>query len=629
MTENIQNKDYLAFVLSKVREELCRNENDIDLEKVCNLLNKLEKADDPKEEIYLFTYVEGLESLGSYLLFIVKKIETGSINIENLIKNLQVDKDYIKKELVNSFKIDKLVAESFEEEARKKKEETIKETGTEGKRMVKQLFVKNKQFKVEDLDNELVTEEFNESDFTELVGSDSMKTSKDYLEGVQIDEDEEEIVFNLPESMEDVFELLHEEGEKIDREKKKINETDFDKDNDNITEEAREEKGTIKEEDVVHSEGIKLDTKEGVTLEKEAEKELKKEKEHEKEGEKMQEEITREIIDEEISKKEEELEKDSELTTEEKDSIVSSEGIEEKGTEEEHRASTEYMDFESELYLKNEYLKEKLKAILMPEKDGEETDAELKNMAESIIENSAYMEEYSCKMSFDIMAGLYEAIKITLISAVADEFEADKDSIQLLIDAVLLIESLVKGYDYEDYEKVIKGLEEIRKSISEKKREKRNIKELEKRKVEMEERISSKFEDETSREQLVRLKHDILEVEKTFNSLKGIEGEYQVYEALRRLSSIFPHLKEIVSVSKQLKHDKTAKLSEASYIFVKFLQNYRLDPFDEDIQEILRYIIYNFKLIFLDKPTKELDLLISYLNDPVKIFEQTKTKGKK
>ena len=621
MAEEIQNKDYFVFVLSKVKEDLCQNKNNVDLDKVCSLLSKLEESDNPERDIYLLTCVGGLESLGSYLLFVLKKIETGAINFENIIPNLQTDKNYIKKELINNFKIDELAPELVEEEKQEEEKEeskissVIEKTG-------RQLFVKDNQFKVGKLDNELVTEQFNESDFSELIGSDNMTGKKDYLEEVQFDDDsEEDIVFNLPENIEDISELLHEEGEKIDREKKKIIETDFEKEDKEIFEPAKEEKETDKEEEI--------------TFVKEIEEKSKEDKEEEK----IQEEITREIISEEISKKEEEekeeeLKQDIEVTGEdkiekEKYAQILQEDKETAGTKEKRKASVVYMDFEVELILRNESLNGKLKEILGFGKSREENEVEFENIAVEIIENSTYMEEYSRKMSFDVIAGLYEAIKLSFKSAIAKEFEVDKESAQLFRDAILLIESLIKGYDYEDYDKVIKGLDIMRKSISEKKQEKRKIKVLREKKIEIEEQISSKYKDESSREQLIKLKHNILEVEKTFNSLESIKGEYQVYEALRRLSSIFPHLKDIVSISKHLEQEKIAQLSEASYIFIKFLQNYRLDPFNKDAREILKYIIYNFKLIYLDKPTKDLDLLISYLNNPVKIFEQTKTKGEK
>ena len=624
MTLEIQNKDYFIFVLSKVREDLCQNKNNVDLDKACSLLSKLEESDNPERDIYLLTRVGGFETLGSYLLFILKKIETGTVNFENIIQNIQTDKDYIKKELVDNFKIDELATGLVEEEKQEKEKEIIEESKTSpviGK-TGRQLFVRDNQFKVGELDNELVTEQFNESDFSELIGSDIMTGKKDYLEEVQFDDDnEEDIVFNLPGNIEDIFEVLHEEGEKIDREKKKIIETDLEKENKEIFETVKEETETKKEENITPIKEIEEESKE-VT-----------------EKDKVQEDIAREIIGEEISKKEEEekeekLKQNIEVTREdkiekEKDAQTLQEDKETAGSKEERKASVVYMDFEVELILRNESLNEKLKEILTSKKNREEDSVEFENIASEIIENSIYMEEYSRKMSFDVIAGLYEAIKLSFKSAIAKEFEVDKESAQLFIDAILLIESLIKGYDYEDYDKVIKGLDKIRKSITEKKQERRKIKVLREKKVEIEEQISSKYKDESSRERLIKLKHNILEVEKTFNSLESIKGEYQVYEALRRLSSIFPHLKNIVSISKQLEQEKIAQLSEASYIFVKFLQNYRLDPFNKDAREILKYIIYNFKLIYLDKPTKDLDLLISYLNNPVKIFEQTKTKGEK
>ena len=51
-----------------------------------------------------------------------------------------------------------------------------------------------------------------------------------------------------------------------------------------------------------------------------------------------------------------------------------------------------------------------------------------------------------------------------------------------------------------------------------------------------------------------------------------------------------------------------------------------MNPFDEDIREIFKYIIYNFKAAALDKPNEDLERFISYLNDPVKIFTQQNKK---
>ena len=101
-------------------------------------------------------------------------------------------------------------------------------------------------------------------------------------------------------------------------------------------------------------------------------------------------------------------------------------------------------------------------------------------------------------MSFDVIAGLYEAIKISFKSAVAKEFEVDEGSGQLFTDALQLMESLIKGYGFKDYEKVIKALGSMRKLISEKKQERRKIKVLQEKKVEIEKQVSSKYKDSTT-----------------------------------------------------------------------------------------------------------------------------------
>ena len=68
------------------------------------------------------------------------------------------------------------------------------------------------------------------------------------------------------------------------------------------------------------------------------------------------------------------------------------------------------------------------------------------------------------------------------------------------------------------------------------------------------------------------------------------------------------------------------QLSEASYIFLKFLQNYRINPATDESKEIFGYIIHNMKSIIMNKTVEDLDLFISYLNDPVKIFSKKNKK---
>lgn len=591
-TKNIK---YVSLLLSRVKDDLFKHRETEKLHELNNFIDKLRESENLLKDIYLVSRVEGLGPLGSYLLYVFKKTISGRVNFDNLNQNLLTDKVFIEKELKKYFGMDKKVTKPVEEKITEKKDDRTvpkEEESTIIRKNIRGL-IEDNQFKVGELDNELVTEEFNESDFIELVGADRDEEKKDYLEFAQIDDDsKEEIVFNLPDDIKDISELLQEEGEKIDREKQKIiNAETKTKEPEEIKNES--EIAPVFEEHTTVFEEVKEEQEEIDKLE-----DLKDNTEHYEE-----------------SAKEEIMEEEPEITEKET-----------KAQEEEVKQipSDTYIKFESELILRNSLINDDLEQLLQYISEGIEDDEQFENLLISISENSSYVMDYSKDMAFDVIASLYETIMFSFRSAGIKEFDVSEDSVFLFKEAIRLIESLIHGYEYEDYEKVINGFEKVRRHITENRKEKEKLRKIKEEKTELEKRMSTKYQDAPSREQLIKLKHNILEVEKTFESLEEIEGDYQTYEALRRLSGTFSHLKEIVNISKILKLEQMAKLSEANYIFVKFLQNYRLDPFDKEIKEILKYMVYNFKLIFLDKPTRDLDLFISYLNDPVKIFEQNK-----
>jgi hypothetical protein len=594
MTETIDT-EYISLLLSKVEEDLAKNRNKKNLEKPNNLLEKLKNSDYILRDLYLISKVDGLKPLSSYLLFILKKIETGEINFDNMVQYLQTDKKFIEKEIINYFKLDVEIVKPLKEKTVKEKIKSEPDSKIDTKTERKILIQSNK-FKVGELDNELVTEEFNESDFTDLVSSDEKEDKTNYLEYVKIDNNNKaEIVFNLPEEIKDISELLQEEEEKINKEKRKL-----------ITKpelKTEEEKKPREKQKPLKDGTITPEDKEKETQEK-AEKIKRDKKQHVEIPAQSKEKVKKEV------------------------SIHPPEHIFNE-TIPESEARKVYSEYESASISMNKLMQEDLDRLseLLEIEPGE--GEEYMELFSSLEENSSNMIDNSSKMGFEVIAGLYKTIQLAFISSHADAYEVDKESITIFKKAIKLAESLIKGQDYQDYKKVIKGLENIRKTISEKKQEREKREKLQKEKAELERRLSIKYHDAGSREQLIKLKHNILEVEKTLKLLENIEGDYQAYEALRRLSSTFPHLKEVVNVSKELKIEKLAQLAEANYIFTKFLQNYRLDPLDREISEIYKYMIYNFKLIFLDKPTKDLDVFISYLNDPVKIFEQTKNKIKK
>ena len=204
--------------------------------------------------------------------------------------------------------------------------------------------------------------------------------------------------------------------------------------------------------------------------------------------------------------------------------------------------------------------------------------------------------------------------------ALADGITIDEDMIILFREAIKLIEGLIKGDEIQGLNKTIKSIEDVRNSLIEKSKQREKLDRINKEKIQIERHLTEKFADASQRQKLLIMKDRIMDIESIFKSLDNIKGKYQAYDALRILSHTYNRLKEIAKIANGLEMRKLSQLTEASYIFIKFVQNYRLDPLDNDIKEILKYIIYNFKLIYLDKPTKDIDVFISYLNDPVKIF---------
>ena len=91
-------------------------------------------------------------------------------------------------------------------------------------------------------------------------------------------------------------------------------------------------------------------------------------------------------------------------------------------------------------------------------------------------------------------------------------------------------------------------------------------------------------------------------------------------EALTILNSNLSNFKELVGYANTIQLSSLAKVSEGGYILIKYLQNYRKDPTEEIWKETFKYITYVMRLLVINKPVEDLDLFISYLNEPIKIY---------
>ena len=629
----MKSKEYFKFVVSKIEKDLRVYTTSGELLKCLYLLGVLKSSDNPLKDIYTISRIRNLKNLGNYLLFILKKTEAGEIKFDNLLENINLDKEFVLNELLNCFDIDSPLESGPEKEYERKKQKKEETKEEKISSEIKRILAESK-FKVEEIDNELVTEEFIESDMSE---DNDVIVRGNYLELLQPESGlEDASVFSLPTNKaveetekdiqieeSDVFALPGENKEK------EIPVDDFITDQVN-TEELEEVKldkieaaaaaaaaiaGAVTEEKEIT--GEKKEEKSEITREDKEEIVISDEIKDERQQEFIpdenieEQEITEEIIPEEKTPIEEYAETP---LSEEKEIDELAENIVVAEVE-----NSVYMKYETELLTSNVLLRNNLDELGSLNSEDDNYSNSKNVLIKKIVDSSVYMEEYSKKMSFEVITSIYSIMNLTFSTygkTVGSEI------IALFKGSINLVESLIKGEDFAGYDNVMKSLEVLKHTLLDIRREEIKEEKTDEEKDDLDRHLDAKKYDTNDRHKLSTLKQNILDVENVFKSIEDIKGKFQAYEALRRLSHTFAHFKELVSIANSLDMRKLAQLAEASYIFVKFIQNYRMNPFESEISEVFKYIIYNFKLIFLDKPTKDIDLLISYLNDPVKIFEK-------
>lgn len=614
----MKSKEYFSYIIARAESDLKIYSGSSELIKCLYLLNVLKNSDNLLKDIYIISRIKNLKNFGNYLLFILKKAEAGEIRFENLLENLDADKKFILKELLSCFDIGKQSDAGTKKEGAKEKLERKEAKEEKISAEIKRILAESK-FKVEEIDNELVTEEFIESNTKEeeylivrgnylelLKPEDGLEDSSVY--SLPADNGEYETEESMPVEENDVFSLPGEEkAEKIKSEEFDANEVNVEE----IEEINLEKTESGKTSDTEKKEEAEELTEAGKSTEEETGKAETPETI----------EAAEEALQSEVEKAEEKEKEELAKTGEEHKESGLTKG-EEESEEITKTAETEnsvYMKYETELLTSNVLLRSNLDELLRLGQDFE-TEADRKNLLiKEIIESSMYMEEHSKKMSFEVITGIYGTMSATFSIYGRT---VGKEIIYMFADSIKLIESLVKGEDFAGYDSTIKSLDVLKQTLLEVKREDRKEEEARESKEVTGEPTKTKEYDTNERQKLAILKQNIMDVENVFKSIEDIKGKFQEYEALRRLSHTFTHFKELVGTANSLEMKKLAQLAEASYIFVKFIQNYRMDPFESEITEVFKYIIYNFKLLFLEKPTKDIDLLISYLNDPVKIFEK-------
>lgn len=290
----------------------------------------------------------------------------------------------------------------------------------------------------------------------------------------------------------------------------------------------------------------------------------------------------------------------------------------------EQKANEEFIEFETEIKSLNGKLNSEFDSLIYIITAKIDNEEERNNIISNIRDISDNLELNSKEMSLEIISNIYQAIRLSFEKIAKGKYDITESTLNLFKQGLILVSNLIKGEDYFGYKNILKSIENIRKGLIEENKKREEFIKQRDLKKEIETKLDERFPEEDQKEKLINLKKLIKDTDENFKALYKIEGEFQIYEALRSLSTNLNNLKETVLIAKDLKLTKMVQLSEAGYIFLKFLNSYRINPVTDDIKEIFSYFIYNMKALIIDKEVEDQDVFISYLNDPVKIFNKIK-----
>ncbi|MBL0107792.1 MAG: hypothetical protein IPP52_11025 [Ignavibacteria bacterium] len=636
--------EYLKFLFLRAKSDMTVYElGSSQKELINNLFGRLSTSENLLKDLFILSQIKDLHNIGKYLIFIVKKIEDEVITFDNFTQNLNSDSEYVEKELLSYFSNPKVrIKAVFRNKEDVNSEISIHKPSETFKRSE---YSENKD------EYELTDNAETKSDIEDE--EEILQFKKNYLELIQTGETDEEIVYELPKNSDEIknipegvtdeesletdnSEVISEQTEEeisggitgakgsafelpeeVKVTKNFKEEISFRKDDDITgTELPDEMEGTFRIKKIIKSAEQDSDKKE-VTFEN-----------TETSGDSHQKETLLSDNEERI-KLSKDIQDELNLFTEEgeQESDEDSDNGEAYITEQEPEpTNTEFISFEQEIKKKNDELDKEFDIMiyLVNAKPGDED--ERNSIIRNIIDLSEYLENISRKMSLEIISNIYQTVTLSFEKISDGKYDISESTLNLFKKGLLLIVSLIKGDDYYGYKDILKSIENIRNSLIEEKAKMEIYKQQQREKLEIEKQINQRFPDDLQKEKLTMIRQLILETEENFNSLERITGEYRIYEALRNLTGNLNNLKDMVKLSKELEMKKTVQISEASYIFIKFLQNYRIDPLTDDIRDIFRYIIFNMKSSVINRHVEDFEVFISYLNDPVKIFSKA---GKK
>jgi hypothetical protein len=618
-------KDYINFVLYTVMrggQDFRHNE------RIKRIVEKIRATDDVMKITYLVGKTAGLELLFKYLLYISDKIDKSQITVFNLKDNFDHD-------VHNLVKVFGKIVE-YKSESVNKKIESI-------------------EIPDEKTEEEKPDEKIKEKDTIKIdtTGSDEIVTTEEILDSAEEEIPEDE---NAP-----ALTLIENTGDgKTEAEVFELSEINEDIET-TVTDETEEQKQDLKSES----------EQEEISEEETADKEeivIEDESENEPvddvfELENLEEEVVTANWTEETSNAEDKVLEDSG----ESENVPNIEievrkplrDYEETGeiVKEESVTNEAYYKFESKFFEEVKILE---KLFLTVEKEcnsaaGAKLSGKYLQCLTEIIEITSELSNLSHQLSFDLIADIFLTMNLYFTKAISSPEIIVSERIRLLGSSLSLVNSLIKGEDYLNYDVIVDKIEVLKNELmrpAEKSKEIEGVVEkqeitiedvltLEEQQVEagnvsgqellQDELQEGLIEQPASRETHrikqadldsvnFKMRYLIKEFEKSFQSIGSMKGEYKKFDALDKVDELNNALRLIAKISGGVKMKDVLKLAEVAYVFLKYLKDYRMNLLDPEIQQIIKYIIFTFKMLLTDRKPEDFNVLVQYLNNPVKIF---------
>ena len=591
--------------------------------RLSKLVDSIIAIDDVMKVTYIIGKTAGLDLLFKYLLYISDKIDKSQVTIFNLKDNFEYDKINIAKICA---KINLYKSENVQEAIKEITEEKSDNIAVEKDNIT----VDQKEtIKID------TTEEENVANLVEM----------EEMETVESGEDSGDTGLTLIENAEtytgeaEVFEL------------ESISESVENSDKDEEASSVLKEEEIISDEVNYSDDDVSSDDDEAT----DKSEELKEEMSNDADGEISAEEIeeTEHIIADIETDNEEtvelneiyndlpelEIEVHKPLGTSQEDDHVKEEAI----------TNEAYYTFETRFFEEVKILEKLLATVnrdCMTDEPGKLSEKCLQCLTE-IMGITSELSNLSRQLSFDLIADIFLTMNIYFTKSISQPELLTDERIKLLDSSLALVNSLIKGEDYLNYDTIVDKIEKLKSDISTE-REKEVIpvpeesaeeitvieEELPEVKNEELKRVEQQFPEEVYKpviekpalkksqmeSAVFRLKYLIKEFEKSFISIGNLKGEYSKIEALEKISELNNALRLIAKIASAIKNNDVLKLAEVTYVFLKYVKDYRMDMQEPEVQQIIKYIIFTFKMLLTDRKPEDFNVLVQHLNNPVKIF---------